>query len=72
MHEKSWETIRTGIGASMAREVDVIRRNPPPKMDQSEWEKHIKFYIKEETLKRGAVNAENQKKNKVYSRHGSK
>ena len=52
--------------------VDEIRRNPPPNVEPSVWEDHIKFYMNEKNLKRAAVNKENRKKNKVYSRHGSK
>ena len=52
--------------------VDVIRRNPPPNLEPSVWEEHLKFYMNEKNLKRVAVNKENTKKNKVCSRHGSK
>ena len=52
--------------------VDEIRRNPPPNVDPSVWEEHIKFYMKEENLRRAAVNKENRKKLKVYIHHGSK
>ena len=52
--------------------VDEIRRNPPPNVESSVWEDHIKFYMHEKNLKRAAVNKENRKKLTVYSRHGSK
>ena len=52
--------------------VDEIRRNPPPNVEPSVWEEHIKFYMKEKNLKRAAVNKKNRKKLTVYSRHGSK
>ena len=52
--------------------IEEIRRNPPPNMEQSDWDEYLKFYMKEANLHRAAVNKENRKKNKVISRHGSK
>ena len=59
-------------GEGGPEKVDEIRRNPPPNVEPSVWEEHIKFYMNEKNLKRAAVNKENRKKLKVYSRHGSK
>ena len=55
-----------------APEVDDIRRNPPPNVEPSVWEEYIKFWMSEDHQRRAAANKENRKKNKVYSRHGSK
>lgn len=52
--------------------VDEIRRNPPPNMELSMWEKYIEHYMDEKHVKRAAINKENRKKNKVHSRHGSR
>ena len=65
--KKTYFTLQGGAPA-----VDEIRRNPPPNVEPSVWEDHIKFYMNETNRKRAAVNKENRKKNKVYSRHGSK
>lgn len=65
--KKQYFTLQGGPPA-----VEEIRRNPPPDVEPSVWEEHIRFYMKEENLARAAVNKENRKKNKVLSRHGSK
>ena len=65
--KKTYFTVPGGPDA-----VDEIRRNPPPNVEPSVWEKHIEFYMTEKNLKRAAVNKENRKKLQVYSRHGSK
>ncbi|PWA82869.1 hypothetical protein CTI12_AA173260 [Artemisia annua] len=65
--KKAYFTLKGGPGA-----VDVVRQNLPPNVEPSVWEEHMKFYMNDKTLKRVAVNKENRKKNKVYSRYGSK
>ena len=65
--KKTYFTLKGGAGAA-----DVIRQNPPPNLEPSVWEQHLRFYLNEKNMARAAVNKENRKKNKVYSRHGSK
>ena len=55
-----------------AARVEEIRRNPPPSLEMSEWNKYVDLYMSEAAQKRSAVNKENRKKNKILSRYGSK
>ncbi|GJU91858.1 hypothetical protein Tco_1304281 [Tanacetum coccineum] len=65
--EESWSTAQGG-----APEVDVIRRRPPPNVEQSHWEAHITFWLHLKNVVRAAANAQNRARNTIFSRHGSR